>query len=246
MAYDFLGLVNDINRRLNEVELTASNFSTANGFYAQAKDSVNSSIRYINQAEYFWPFNHVEQEDTLSAGVSRYAFPYDTKIIDFDSFRIKENSSFGNKTQRLNILSYEEYLDKFVDQEYNSEVISNGEGVPYYIVQAPSLEFIVNPCPDEAYELVYEYYRIPVDLENATDVPSIPERFRHIIVDGAMYHAYLFRGNSQDAMIAKQKFDDGIKHMTSMLINRYHYVRSTLIPKNTGGGTRIGYSRFMI
>ena len=31
MAYDFLGLVNDVNRRLNEVSLTSSNFDTATG-----------------------------------------------------------------------------------------------------------------------------------------------------------------------------------------------------------------------
>ena len=41
MAYNFLGLVNQINRRLNEVELTSSNFASATGFYAQAKDSIN-------------------------------------------------------------------------------------------------------------------------------------------------------------------------------------------------------------
>ena len=35
MAYDFIGLVNEVNRRLNEVELTTSNFSTATGFYSQ-------------------------------------------------------------------------------------------------------------------------------------------------------------------------------------------------------------------
>lgn len=33
MAYDFIGLVNDVNRRLNEVELTTSNFATAQGYY---------------------------------------------------------------------------------------------------------------------------------------------------------------------------------------------------------------------
>ena len=31
MAYDYIGLVNDINKRLNEVELTSSNFATATG-----------------------------------------------------------------------------------------------------------------------------------------------------------------------------------------------------------------------
>ena len=240
MAYNFLELVNSINRRLNEVELTSSNFSGAAGFYAHAKDAVNSSIRYINQAEYEWAFNHVEQEDTLTAGVSRYPFPSDTKVIDFDTFRIKENATLGNSTTKLSKLAYEEYLGSFVDQEYSSS--SNGQGVPNGVVHAPSLEFIMTPAPNKAYTVIYEYYRIPVDLEQYGDVPAIPERFKHIIVDGAMHYAYLFRGNSQDAVIAKDKFEDGIKHMRSMIINRYHYVRSSMIPHNTGGG-RAGYAR---
>ena len=88
MAYNFLGLVNEINRRLNEVELTSDNFSTAKGFYAHAKDAINASLRYINQSEYGWPFNHVIQEDTLTAGITRYPFPDDCKIISFNTFRI--------------------------------------------------------------------------------------------------------------------------------------------------------------
>jgi len=88
MAYDFLGLVNDVNRRLNEVELTASNFDSALGFYSAAKDSVNASLRFINQTAFEWPFNHVEQEEDLTAGEIRYAYPADAKTIDFDSFRI--------------------------------------------------------------------------------------------------------------------------------------------------------------
>ena len=37
MAYDFLGLTNDICRRLNETELTAAQFPTAVGVYSQLK-----------------------------------------------------------------------------------------------------------------------------------------------------------------------------------------------------------------
>ena len=40
MAYDYLGLVNDVNNRLNEVELTSSNF-TSTGYFSFAKDAVN-------------------------------------------------------------------------------------------------------------------------------------------------------------------------------------------------------------
>ena len=234
MAYDFLGLVNDVNRRLNEVELTSNNFASATGFYSQAKDAVNASIRYINQSEYNWPFNHVTQTTTLTANTSRYAFPADAKVLNFQTFRIKENTSLGNATTRLTELAYEEYLDKYVAQEYST---SAGQGVPLYVVQAPDLEFILTPEPDKAYEVVYEYYTFPTDLANATDVTNIPERFRHIIVDGAMYHSYMFRSNMQATMAAKEKFDEGIKHMRSQLINRTPYVRSFMINRSTGGAS---------
>jgi predicted patatin/cPLA2 family phospholipase len=98
MAYDFIGLVNDVNARLNEVQLTSSNFANAVGFYQQAKEAVNSSIRYVNQSQYEWPFNHVEQEDVLTAGTIRYAFPTDMKTPDMDTFRIKRDDTLGNAT----------------------------------------------------------------------------------------------------------------------------------------------------
>ena len=75
---------------------------------------------------------------------------------------------------------------------------------------------------------------------NATDVAIIPERFRHVIIDGAMYYAYLFRGNSQDAVIMRDKFDEGIKQMRSMLVNRTEYVRSTAVSSSTVSSTLFG------
>ena len=49
MATTFLTLVNDTLRRLNEVELTATDFPNATGFRAQAKDAVNASLQEISQ-----------------------------------------------------------------------------------------------------------------------------------------------------------------------------------------------------
>ena len=230
MAYDFLGLSNDVNRRLNEVELTSSNFSSVTGAYSAVKDSINSSIRYINQHEQQWPFNHVEQEDTLTAGEVRYGYPTDVKTVDFNSFRIKRNSTFGNDTKKLTLIAYEEYLTKYVDYEYNTD--TGIRGVPISVFRAPNQEYGVVPPPNNAYTLVYEYYRLPVDLVNATDVPSLPEQFRHVIVDGAMYYAYIFRGNTQDATLLQSKFQEGIKNMRSLYINRYNYLRSTMVLQN--------------
>ena len=227
MAYDYLGLVNDVNRRLNEVELTSSNFAATTGFYSFAKDAVNSSIRHIQQEEYEWPWNHIEQEEVLLAGEVRYSFPYDAKTINMNSFRIKRNDSLGVDTVKLKVLSYEEYLDKYADYEYNSS--TSGRTVPHFIVRAPSRELLVVPAPDKAYELIYEYYTIGFDLELHSDVPNLPEMYKYVIVDGAMYYVYQFRGDMQAAQMAMQKFEQGIKQLRSIHINRTEYIRDTRV-----------------
>lgn len=227
MAYDYIGLVNDVNRRLNEVELTSANFAGANGEYGMIKDAVNSAVRFINQHEYEWPYNHVEYEDTLTPGLVRYTTPADSKVVDFDSFRIKRNDTLGNETKKLRLLSYEEYLESYADYEYNT---STGiRAMPEFVFRTPDEGFGVVAPPDKAYELVYEYYRLPVDLINSTDVPTVPEQFRYVIVDGAMHFAYMFRGETQEAMIMQQRFEQEIKQMRSLYINRYDYARSTVV-----------------
>lgn len=231
MAYNYLGLVNEVNRRLNEVELTSSNFATASGFYNTAKDAVNASLRHINHEEHNWPWNHVLEEETLTAGVTRYDYPTDAKIVDMNSFRIKKDPSLNVSTTKLKLMDYQEYLDNHVDYEYNSG--SDMQTLPRHVVRAPSQEFIILPTPDKAYELVYEYYRNPVSLELYDDVPNVPLEFKHIIVDGAMFYAYQFRADTQASQIAQGKFETGIKYMRSLYINRYDYVRSTVISRNT-------------
>jgi len=230
MSYNFLGLVNEVNRRLNEVELTSANFATAVGFYSSVKDAVNAAIREINHEQFGWPFNHVEQEDILTPGTVRYAVPSNTKSINQQTFRIKRNDDLEVETKKLRVIQYSEYLDRYADFEYNDDV--NSRRVPDYIALAPSLEYIVVPAPDKAYELVYEYYRNPVDLELFDDVPTIPPEFKHIVVDGAMYNTYQFRGDNQSAQISFQKFTTGIEHMRTIYINKnYNYMRSTVIPR---------------
>ena len=156
MSYNYLGLVNEVNRRLNEVELTTSNFSTASGFHSQVKDSVNAAIQEIDQEYPHWPYNFVEQEDTLSTGVSRYSFPANSTVVDFETFRIKESDTLNNRTQKLKVLRYEEYLERFVEQEYTSD--TSLYNVPVFVSKAPGLEYVLSPAPDKAYTVVYEYY----------------------------------------------------------------------------------------
>jgi len=227
MAYDFLGLVNDINRRLNEVELTSGNFATTTGYYSLAKDAVNASIRHINQEEFEWPFNHREEEEILIPGEVRYSFPYDCKTINMNSFRIKADSSLNVSTTKLKVLNYEEYLDKYVDYEYNSS--TSNRSVPTYVVRAPSNEIIIIPAADKAYEVVYEYYSKGFDLNLHSDVPTLPEEYRFVIIEGAMYFVYQFQNDNASARLSFERFQQGIKNLRSMFINRTEYIRDTRV-----------------
>lgn len=225
MAYDYLGITNDVAGRLNETALTTSNFPTVTGFYAAIKEAVNSSIRHINQSHFSWPFNWNSEELTLEAGVTRYAVPAEAKYVDFDTFRVRRDTSLDvGSAKRLKQVTYDEYVDRYVDQEDESD--STKGGVPEKVFRSQNNEFGIIPLPDKAYQVDFEYFTFPVDLSLHSDVPSIPERFRYVIVDGAMYYAYMFRDNIEMATLSQQKFDQGIKQMRTLLVNENIYVRA--------------------
>ena len=227
MAYNYITLVNEVQRRLNEVELTTATFDTARGFHALSKDAINSAVRHINQEEFEWPWNHVEASEVLLPGNVRYSYPYDAKTINMNTFRIKRDASLNVETIKLKILSYEEYLDKYADMEYNSN-----EGIrtiPRYVIRTPSRELIFVPSPDKAYEVIYEYFTSTYDLQKYDDVPTLPEQYRHVIVDGAMYYAYVFRGDMQSASSSIDKFEQGLKNMRSLNINRVDGLRDARV-----------------
>jgi len=302
MAYDYLGLVNDVNKRLNEVELTSSNFASSIGEYAMVKDAINVAIRQINQYEFSYPFNSAINISTVTPGVAKYTIPTNTKHIDYKTARIKKSETLGAIGSNLATMPYYEYIARdYANQEDEIEsttinatsglsasvttisvtsttgfsatgtlfigeeqitytgILGNdftgctrgansttaaiiaddvtvtqfdNGGVPRHIVRTPDNNYILYPFPNKAYTIVFDFFTLPVDLTAVTDVPSLPEQFRTIIVEGAMYTAYMFRGETQEAMVMKTNFEEGIKNMRTLYINRYDYVSSTVINKS--------------
>ena len=236
MAYDYLGLTNETLNRFNEVELTTGSFANARGFQVQCKNAVNEAINYINQREYGWPFTHATQTETLVAGTTRYNIPASATHVDYETFRISRDDNLAVGGITLKVLDYKEYIDRFVDQESTSDAGS----VPTYVFRTPDNNFGLYPYPDKAYELKFDYFNKPTQLANATDVPTIPEQFRQVIVDGAAAYGYQYRGEAQQYGINFARFEDGIKQMQSILLNRSYYVRSTYIPTSGGSGSKVG------
>ena len=65
MAETYLTLTNKVLARLNEVELTSSTFTSGRGIQTQVKNAINEAVRYINQREYNYPFNHAQKHKHL-------------------------------------------------------------------------------------------------------------------------------------------------------------------------------------
>jgi len=294
MAETYLTLTNKVIANLNEVALTSANFSSARGIQVQCQNAVNESIRYINQKDFNYPFNHATSTKTLTAGVVRYTAPTSTKLIDYNTVRLIKNSTLGNSGYKLIQMNYNDYIDKYTDQEdeintttldgshtdsvttitvastsgfdssgtlhIGNEVItytgtssttftgvtrgtssttaaahSSGVtvaqfdkgGIPTHIVRTPDNNYLLYPYPTKSYNIKFDYYTFPSDLSAHDDTTTIPDRFNYVIVTGATAFVYQYRGETDQYQLNMQRFEQGIKNIQSLLVNRFEYLRST-------------------
>ena len=301
MALTFLTLTNSVITRMNEVVLTSSSFSNARGIQIQCKNAVNEAIRYINQREFGYPFNHATETKTLTPGVVRYSVPTSTKYIDYNTARIKKNLNVNASGNNLSKLNYNEYITKeYANQEdeissttlngsHSSSVTTltltsttgfdssgtvfiGGEqvtytgisgnditgcnrgansttaethasgvtvtqfdrgGVPQYIVRTLDNNYLLYPFPDKQYTLTFDYFTFPSDLSAHDDTTTIPDRFAPVVVDGATAYVYQYRGELNQYQLNFERFNQGIKNMQTLVINKYDYIRSTKIDMPT-------------
>ena len=72
---------------------------------------------------------------------------------------------------------------------------------------------------------------LPIRYELYDDVAVIPDRFKHVVIDGAMMFMMRFRSNEQSAAMHQNNFEDGIKSMRRVLMDDALSIRSTVIGK---------------
>ena len=226
----YVTLVNELLRRMNEVTLDTAGdgFDSVRNVQALAKDAVNSSIRLILQDGQEWPFLKTTFTQTLTVGTRQYDFPADYSSTDWDTFYLKKLSSENNSPMPLSVISYEQYIQNVRPSDDTGDQV-NGDGPPALVYQTLGTAFGVSPIPNAAYEIEYVYWKFPTDLTAFNDVAIIPDRFKHVVIDGAMMFMMRFRSNEQSAAMHQNNFEDGIKTMRRVLIDDTLFVRSTVV-----------------
>ena len=229
----YITLVNELLRRLNEVTLDTAGdgFDTVRNVQALAKDAINSSVRLILQDGQEWPFLKTTYTQTLTIGTRQYSFPSDYSSVDWDTFYLKKLASEGNSPMNLKHMSFEEYTQNVRASDDSGDQV-NGDGPPIRVYQTLGESFGVTPIPNAAYEVEYVYWSYPSDMTNYNDVCVIPDRFKHVVIDGAMMFMMRFRSNEQSAAMHQNNFEDGIKSMRRVLMDDPLSVRSTVLSRS--------------
>ena len=111
MASSFLDLCNNVLRKLNEVEISSSEFGSVRGVQALVKDAVVTAIAKINQAEYSWPFNASEFTQQMIVAQEEYGWPSLYKVTDWNSFQLLKDDNLGVGFSKLNFITLDEYFD---------------------------------------------------------------------------------------------------------------------------------------
>ena len=99
------------------------------------------------------------------------------------------------------------------------------------VVRTPDNNYLLYPFPNKEYVIKFDYYTFPTDMSAHGDTTSIPDRFAPVIIDGATAFVYQYRGETQQYQLNMQRFEQGIKNMQTLLINKFSYLRSTFIPR---------------
>jgi hypothetical protein len=230
----FLDLTNALLRRLNEVPIAQSDFASVRGVQAMAKDAINASIEQILQYEIYWPFNTSSTTQVLTAGTEEYAWPTNLKIPNWRSFAIDKDAVLNVRGHPLLFVSRDYWLKNLkTDDAYSG---ATGLSIPYYVFEKHGTGFGVTPSPERAYTVSYDYWLNNTALSLYSDTSTIPTNYDETILQGALYHFYMFRDNSQQAGIAEQRFYKNLQHMRTILINKENRVRGSMVAR--GGGSR--------
>jgi hypothetical protein len=228
----YLDLTNKLLRRLNEVEMESSDFASARGVQAMAKDAINASIAKINNQHFEWPFNsYAGKTQLLTVGTNQYTFPADLKSVDWNSFRIQKDDTLGTNTKHLKFVSKDYWEDFFKDLDFDAGV--TGVNIPLFVFKGQNFGFGVTPSPNKAYTVIFDYFKLFTPLSLYTDVSTIPSNYDEVIIQGGLYHFYMFRDNDTQAVAADKEFDKQIRFMTNILGNPDDRMLTTMI--DSGG-----------
>jgi hypothetical protein len=220
MAYDYIGLSNEVLKAIGEETFADSTeFGAAVGLHNYVKCAVNYSIKDIyNQEQNEWSFAKTTDTITLVAGTLEYSTNSNAASIDWDSFFIQYDAALDKEHHReLTLVPYDSYR-KYWRQLEENKTETTSYSKPDYVVRTLDNKAIFYPKSDDVYTVEYEYFARPTDLSASTDVPAIPSMYDMVIVSGALVYVHMYLDDEVKAQAEASIFRDKVNDMRRALI----------------------------
>lgn len=132
-----------------------------------------------------------------------------------------------NKSEQF-ILDESNYVPHRQFFEQNVDPAINNPGLPTQWTEFGNQIYFDRPA-DKAYQFRQRYYKTPAALSTSIDIPTVPESFRELLENYALYKAEKYRENHDIAATYRQEYEEGLENM-ALLYSPVHQMGGGIIP----------------
>lgn len=184
-------------------------------------------IQFANNINYNGSFTVTQTSPTTFT----FSVPKTTPSPDTSSF-IQAVSNVS--TLKLTPIDADAYRDEgYLTTDQESFQVGM-YGTPVIIVRRKDNNILMSPKPDRVYTIPFDFYGYPAQMVNYNDTTIIPDIWCETIVNGAMFYAYKFRDNTEEATAQQKDFQDSVNRMRRILIPQQYFMR---IDPSMGGAS---------
>jgi len=184
-------------------QLNTGDYVTIKGATPSGYNATNASVTRVNSTTFTY---------TVSADLTT---PATGTILSIPFYSEK----------KLTKIDLDGYRKQKYEERDREAIINDTYDQPRWVVQKSDNNLIISPPADKEYTIYCEGFAAPAALSAHGDVPTIPAVYEQIIVDRALYHAYMYRDNVEEADRADDKFTKGVNNMRRVLIPLTDYIR---------------------
>lgn len=156
-----------------------------------------------------WPFQDAALTGTLGTGSHTYDADDDFQSL----LGLSLTDPTNDATARPDYIPHRQFFDR------NAAPDSATAGEPSEFTVFAGQVVFDRPA-DKSYTLNLRYLMRPTKLENAADVPTIPEEFKQVLVRGALAGVEEYRDNYDIAAVHRRKLEDLVENMNLRLGSR--------------------------
>ena len=232
-AYQAISTVVNKNYKL-QVRVLSPNSSTS-GLIVRVGTSAGGT-QNLNTTQAVTNFREGAILDTTFTATAQTSYVYvesDGVQLDVDYVRV---SRADVTTRKLRYISYDDYLQRFKEQDDRNS--SGHHGMPQYVYRKPDYtSFGLTPIPDKNdYLISYDYYTTHTDLSAHGDTMALPDRFSSLIIDRSKYYVYMLRSDPDHANLANRDYQRKLSLLKTDYASRADYMRDTRI---SSGNSRL-------